>query len=184
MSCTLKSGDCELIRSSFDSSFSKSAATSFPHFFDWPFWRSSSISSSCPPPNSSWIFLICCCRKYSRCWRSISSRVRIWMFCLISASCTSRFSIWIRRYIRSFSTSYFSNSIFSSTVKGKFELIKLTRISGLSRFFIANTVSGLSFSETSINLAVKSLQVSVRALNSSLSCSSLFSLIAVTVPFK
>ena len=33
----LKSGDCELIRSSFDSSFFKKCCHLFPQFFDWPF---------------------------------------------------------------------------------------------------------------------------------------------------
>ena len=106
------------------------------------------------------------------------------MLCLISANCTSRFKILTSIYRRLCKSPAFSNFIFSSTGIGKFAQMKFTKISGLSKFLIAKTVSGLIFSEASMNLLVKSLQVSINALNSSVSSWSFASGIGVTIPFK
>ena len=130
------------------------------------------------------MFLICCWRKYSRCWRSSSSRVRIWMLCFRVAS-LDVFVQQLDKAVQSvFQVVRLKQFVLLVDREGKLPEIKLTSTSLLSRFFKAKEVSGEISSDSSITLALNSLQVSISVLNSSDFSSFMSSSITETLPFR
>lgn len=110
--------------------------------------------------------LICCCRKYSRCCWSMSSRARICMDSLISASCTSPIQYLqqtISTCTQCINTQQFNLLIFFS---GRFVQIKSTKNIGFVIFLMANAESCGNISDDLIYLIVRSLQASTNAWNS------------------